>query len=111
VCAESNRYSRQWFEFFHVGINEARTVPETEFICRCAPLPDLRKILDVWCGMGRHGRALSGRGYSVTGIDRDTDAIEKARKLGGGPDYMVADIREYALESGAFALLTSAFIR
>jgi SAM-dependent methyltransferase len=93
--AETNFYSHQWFEYFHVGIDEARTIRETEFICRCAPLPDFLKILDVCCGMGRHARALSDRGYSVTGIDRDGDAIAKARELGGGPNYAVVDIRDY----------------
>jgi len=100
--SEPNVYSRQWFEFFHAGIDERRTIRETEFICRCAPLSDFRKILDICCGMGRHARSLSERGYSVTGIDRDTDAIAKARELGGGPDYLVGDIREYAPELGAF---------
>ena len=93
--AESNLYSRQWFEFFHAGIDQARTIRETEFICACAPLPEFQKILDVCCGMGRHARALSNRGYSVTGIDRDADAIAKARELGDGPNYVVADIRDY----------------
>jgi len=93
--AESNLYLRQWFEFFHAGIDEARTIRETEFICACAPLPEFQKILDVCCGMGRHARALSNRGYSVTGIDRDADAIAKARELGDGPNYVVADIRDY----------------
>jgi SAM-dependent methyltransferase len=100
--SEPNVYSRQWFEFFHAGIDERRTIHETEFICRCAPLSDFRKILDICCGMGRHARSLSERGYSVTGIDRDTDAIAKARELGDGPDYLVGDIREYAPEPGAF---------
>jgi SAM-dependent methyltransferase len=99
---DPNAYSRQWFKFFHVGIDEARTTRETEFICRSAPLPDFRKILDVCCGMGRHARALSNRGYALTGIDRDTDAIAKARELGGGPNYIVADIREYRPEADAF---------
>ena len=52
-------------------------------------------MLDVCCGMGRHARALSKRGYSITGIDRDADAIAKARELAGGPNYVVADIRNY----------------
>ena len=95
MVAQSNSYSPQWFEFFHAGIDEARTIRETDFICRCASRPDFRKILDVCCGMGRHARALSNLGYSVTGIDRDTDAIAKARELGGGPNYIVADIRDY----------------
>ncbi|MEY2556418.1 MAG: hypothetical protein QOF93_1562 [Verrucomicrobiota bacterium] len=92
---QMNVYSRRWFEFFHVGIDEARTIRETEFICACAPLPDFRNVLDICCGMGRHARALSDRGYSVTGIDRDADAIAKAREVGGGSDYVVADIRDY----------------
>src|SRR5438093_9199509 len=100
--SEPNVYLPQWFEFFHAGIDEARTTRETEFICRCAPLPDFPKILDVCCGMGRHARALSSRGYSVTGIDRNADAITRARELGGAPNYVVADIRNYQPEDDAF---------
>ena len=100
--AESNVYSRQWFEFFHVSIDEARTIQATTFVCRCAPLPDFRKLVDVCCGMGRHARALSNRGYSVVGIDRDADIISKTRELAGGPNYVIADIREYRPEPGAF---------
>jgi SAM-dependent methyltransferase len=99
---ESNAYSRQWFEFFHAGIDEARTVRETEFVCNCAPRPAFEKILDVCCGMGRHARALSQRGYAVTGIDRDRGAIARARGLGGGPHYVVADIRNYQPAPAAF---------
>lgn len=75
---------------------------ETEFICRCAPLPDFHKLVDVCCGMGRHARALSKRGYSVIGIDRDADAIAKARALAGGPTYMNADVRDYWPDPRAF---------
>jgi SAM-dependent methyltransferase len=98
--AECNAYSPRWFEFFHIGIDEARTIQEATFVCRCAPLPDFRKLADVCCGMGRHARALSSRGYSVTGIDRDAHAIAKARELAGGPSYVQADIREYRPEPG-----------
>lgn len=100
--AEPNAYSRRWFEFFHIEIDEARTIQETVFVCRCAPLPDFRKLVDVCCGMGRHARALSGRGYSVTGVERDAHAITKARELAGGPSYVHADIRDYRPASGAF---------
>ncbi len=100
--AEPNSYSRRWFEFFHIGIGEVRTMQETAFVCRCAPLPDSRKVLDVCCGLGRHARALSNRGYSVIGIDRDSHAIAKARALAGGPGYVNTDIRDYPPEPGAF---------
>ncbi len=100
--AEPNLYSRQWFEFFHVGIAEARTIQETEFVCRCAPFPEFRDILDICCGMGRHARALSSLGYSIIGVDYDADVIAKARELAGGPRYMQADIHDYQPETGAF---------
>jgi SAM-dependent methyltransferase len=99
--AEPNAYSHRWFEFFHVGIGEARTIQETAFIGRCAPLPDFRNVLDVCCGMGRHARALSKHGYCVIGIDRDPDVIAKARALAGGPSYVNRDIRNYRLDHGA----------
>jgi SAM-dependent methyltransferase len=102
MSAEPNVYSGQWFEFFHIGIDEARTIQETTFVCRCAPLPDFRKVLDVCCGMGRHARALSSRGYSVIGVDRDADAIAEARELAGGPSYVHADIRDYRPAPGTF---------
>jgi SAM-dependent methyltransferase len=100
--AEPNTYSRQWFEFFHVGIGEARTMQETAFVCHCAPLPHFCRVLDVCCGMGRHARALSSRGYSVIDIERDADVIAKARALAGGPSYLNADVRDYRPEQGAF---------
>jgi SAM-dependent methyltransferase len=103
--AEANLYSRQWFEFFHVGIEEARTIQETEFVCRCAPFPEFRSILDVCCGTGRHARALWNRRYSVVGIDRDPDVITKARELVRDVKFVVADTRDYQPETGAFDAL------
>jgi SAM-dependent methyltransferase len=72
------------------------------FVARCAPLPNFRKVVDVCCGMGRHARALSNRGYSVIGIDRDADAVAKARELDSGPSFVHADIRDYRPALGAF---------
>ena len=97
-----NRYSPLWFDVFHVGIDQLRTNREVEFICRSAPRPHFQSLLDVCCGMGRHARALCDRGYAVTGVDRDPEIIAKARELGGGPDYAVADIREHEFSPGAF---------
>jgi len=91
MCAEPNAYSLRWLKVFHAGIDEARTTQETTFICGCAPLPEFRKVIDVCCGMGRHARALSNHGYSVTGVDLDADAIAEACELGGSPNYVVAD--------------------
>ena len=99
-----NSYSRHWFEFFHVSINDYRTVREVDFICSVARSPEFRRVLDVCCGMGRHARALVRRGYSVTGIERDAGAIAKARELGDGPEYVEADVREYQPATSAYDL-------
>jgi SAM-dependent methyltransferase len=99
---EPNAYSERWFEFFHAAIPESRTKQETEFICASAPLPSFRRILDVGCGLARHARALCDRGYSVTGIDSAASVIDKARESAGGPTYLLADIRDFQPDAGAF---------
>lgn len=102
---ETNSYSERWFEFFHVPIGEERTTREAEFVCTLAPLPEFRRVLDVCCGMGRHARALGGRGYSVTALERDEPAIAQARHLDGGPEYVRADVRDYKPQASAYDLI------
>ncbi|WP_431111783.1 class I SAM-dependent methyltransferase [Variovorax paradoxus] len=46
-------------------------------------------VLDVACGNGRHMQRFAGRGHTVTGVDRSTEAIEAARVFG---DTVTADI-------------------
>lgn len=100
----ANSYSERWFKFFHVGIAEERTSQEVDFVCACAPLPGFRNVLDVCCGMGRHARVLAGRGYSVSGVERNADAVAKARELAGGPTYLQADVRDFQPDRGAYDL-------
>jgi trans-aconitate methyltransferase len=109
--SKSNTYSHRWFEFFNDGIDEARTIKETTFVCRCAPLPHFRKVIDVCCGTGRHARALARLGYDVIGIDRDVDAIAKARELGGGPSYLQVDIRDYQPKSPVRSMRQSSCLK
>jgi SAM-dependent methyltransferase len=54
--------------------------------------------------MGRHGRALAQLGFAVTGIERDPEAIARARELGGGPTYIEAEARDYKPEKAAYDL-------
>ena len=102
MASAVNVYSQRWFEFFHTNVAEARTIRETDFIARCAPFPEFQKIVDVYCGGGRHARALASRGYSLTGIDRDAAAIAHARERDAGPNYVVADVRDYQFASETF---------
>lgn len=54
--------------------------------------------------MGRHARALAARAYRVTGVERDTVALAKAREMAGGPRYVQADVREYQPATSAYDL-------
>jgi len=40
---------------------------------------DIRRVLDVGCGTGRHSCRLAARGYSVVGVDRSEDMLRFAR--------------------------------
>lgn len=40
------------------------------------------RVLDVACGRGRHMAWFAAQGFAVTGIDRDTQALEQAREFG-----------------------------
>ena len=71
-----------------------------------APSPWLRRfahllrpggtVLDVACGSGRHVRWLAEEGHRVTGVDRDSAAVQPLRALA---EIVVAD-----LENGAWPL-------
>jgi SAM-dependent methyltransferase len=103
--AETNSYSGQWFELFHIPIAEDRTAREVDFVCALAPVPEFRRVLDVCCGMGRHDRALATLGYLVTGVERDARAIATGRELGGGPDYIQSDVRDFQPGAAAYDLI------
>ena len=112
VEAASNTYSPAWFSAFHVPIRESRIAIEVDFISSVAPVAGYPRIADVCCGMGRHARALAERGYSVTGIDRDSSALAQARRLGGTPRYVQSDLRDYSPRAGeynAFVIMGQSF--
>ena len=52
------------------------------------------RVLDVACGRGRHLRWLAGRGYRLTGIDRDAAALAESADLAadGAAELITADI-------------------
>ena len=56
------------------------------------------RILDIGCSGGLHALELAKRGYSVTGMDKETSAIVLARrrtaKAGVMADFFVADLEK-----------------
>jgi SAM-dependent methyltransferase len=72
----------------------------------------LGRVLDIGCSGGLHALELAKRGYSVTGMDRETSAIEWARRrtseAGLKADFFVADLEKDDLSGlGSFALAYS----
>lgn len=103
----ANRYSENWFRYFHEGMPAERSIEEVRAVEAICPPDRFPRVLDVCCGLGRHCRAFADRGYWVTGIERDAGMVNEARRLGGGPEYLAMDVRDFAVspEAGTFDLV------
>src|SRR5579862_7856067 len=75
-----NSYSAAWFDLFMPTISPEQTAREIAFLTRQLPLPAYAQVLDLCCGWGRHSLALAECGYTITGVDRDPEAIAVARR-------------------------------
>ncbi|GCE45765.1 methyltransferase family protein [Thermosporothrix hazakensis] len=102
----TNIYSSLWFQLFMPLQNEEWTRKDVAFLARQLPLPRYKRVLDLCCGYGRHALLLADYGYTVTGLDRDRDAIaearRRARKAGKDIQYVQGDMRELEALSGEF---------
>jgi len=63
-----------------------------------------RQTLDVGCGEGRVGRALSAEGHRVVGIDSSPTLLELAREAGGYEQLVCGDASALPWEAGTFDL-------
>ena len=63
------------------------------------------RALDLGCGAGRSAIWLAERGWRVTGVDFADAALGLARERGSDIDWVLADLREYKPEPGAFDLV------
>jgi SAM-dependent methyltransferase len=70
------------------------------------------KILDLCCGPGRHSIELAKKGYSVTGVDRTSSYINKAREKatlnGVEVDFITEDMRKF-LRSNKFDVILNLY--
>ena len=68
-------------------------LPPSDWLQRWAHLlPAGGRVLDVACGRGRHLRWLAGRGFVLTGIDRDAAALAALQDLASEIERVEADI-------------------
>ncbi|TAH51020.1 MAG: class I SAM-dependent methyltransferase [Chloroflexota bacterium] len=88
-----NNYSQEWFDTFLAPMSTEQTAREIDFLARNLFQPIYQTVLDVCCGMGRHARELSKRGYRVTGVDVNEYALERARSVDSHTRYLLGDMR------------------
>jgi len=68
------------------------------------------RALDLGCGAGRAAVWLASRGWRVTAVDFSEAALELGRATGADVDWVLADVREYDPEPGAFDLVLVLYI-
>jgi SAM-dependent methyltransferase len=59
-------------------------------------IPRGARVLDLCCGSGQMARALSGRGFAVTGVDASEPMLQFARLNAPGSELIRADARAFS---------------
>ncbi len=81
--------------FGRVSYEETRK--DVDFICDVLELHTGAKVLDLFCGSGRHSLELARRGYLATGMDLNPDYLELGRQSGktiaNAPNFIQGDVR------------------
>ena len=85
------------------------TRPEVEAFCRLLGLATGSRILDAYCGNGRHALELARRGYASVGVDISFSRIAFARKWaedeGVNAVFLIGDARAFPLREAFDAVL------
>ncbi len=109
--------SRQWDERYSGAEFEWTTRPNQFVAAELAGLPPGR-ALDLAAGEGRNSVWLAERGWRVTAVDFSRVGLSKGRKLATARgidqariEWIVADLRDYEPERGAFDLVLVAYLQ
>lgn len=90
--------SRLWNALYADTRPREQTAAECDFIAEFMPAGTHPAVLDMACEMGRHSLELAARGYTITGLDLDTKALQVAREraleLNLQAEFIAADLRE-----------------
>jgi SAM-dependent methyltransferase len=69
---------------------------------------EIRSVLDLACGAGRHSKALCERWWTV-GLDLSAALLRVARRENPDAPYVRADMRELPFRAGSFDLVVNLF--
>ena len=88
-------FSGPFVDFWLAATTDRQTEQEADFIEQSLRVSAPAKLLDVPCGGGRHCRALSKRGFEMTGVDISAGFLEAARADStAGPGNITFEQRE-----------------
>jgi SAM-dependent methyltransferase len=93
------KYAEYYDLLYHDKDYEAEVAYIQELINKYSP-QQVKSILDIGCGTGKHGLILARHGYEVYGIDRASDMIAVANKIKGPApnlDFAVHDALTFQL--------------
>jgi 2-polyprenyl-3-methyl-5-hydroxy-6-metoxy-1,4-benzoquinol methylase len=103
-----------WRELYPFMFPEKRIADADEQVGKALALtkPEEKSVLDLCCGPGRCSIALAKRGFRVTGVDRTTHLLKKARAKARTAhvkiEWVQKDMRDF-VRPGSFALVLSMF--
>jgi SAM-dependent methyltransferase len=93
-------FTGPWSTLQQAGYPAGQTAAECDLIGSVLRLAPGARVLDIPCGRGRHALEFARRGFRVTGVDFNADAIAAARAAAQAEslpaDFVVADMRRFA---------------
>jgi SAM-dependent methyltransferase len=110
--SEEADWFEEWFGVDYLRIYQHRDETEAErmvdLIREHMRGSDVRAVLDLGCGAGRHSRALCERWWTV-GLDLSAALLRIARREMPDAPYVRADMRELPFDAKSFDLVVNLF--
>ncbi len=103
-----------WRDFYQYMFPQERFAAAADEVSRIMELTGVStgSLLDLCCGPGRHSVEFARQGFSVTGVDRSTYLLEKARRYAAenavAIEWVQQDMREF-VRADAFDLACNLF--
>lgn len=104
----ANQTSKYTFDHPQVfeRVHQARFGPECDFLLSIlSSHPGFSHVLDAACGTGAHAALLAQAGFSVTGIDLNTNMIHYARRKHAPLAFLVGDMRALPFSNAFDAII------